>query len=60
MAYNVLSPTPSQSERIWAATVCYVTFDTTFSGTNSLSYRVRDNEGRVSETARATLTVFEN
>jgi len=42
-------------EWVWAHTVCYVTF----TGTDSFTFRVRDNEGTASEEAIVTITVFE-
>ncbi|MCW5892062.1 MAG: DUF1566 domain-containing protein [bacterium] len=47
-------------EMLWAHTVCYVTFSWTFLGTDSFTYRVRDNEGTASNVAIGTLTVFED
>ncbi|MEO8601406.1 MAG: DUF1566 domain-containing protein [bacterium] len=43
----------------WTKTTCYVTFSTTFTGTDSFTYEVVDSDGNVSNGATATITVFE-
>lgn len=43
-----------------AKTYCYVPFSDTFTGVDSFTYRVRDNEGSASEIALVTLTIFDD
>ena len=61
--FQVSTEVDSSSESIpgwWIKTYCYVPFSETFTGTDSLAYRVRDNEGSVSEIVLTTLTVFDD
>jgi hypothetical protein len=40
--------------------LCYVPFSTTFTGTDSFTFVVRDDEGNTSNVARATILIFSN
>lgn len=62
--YEMLSfleddPEAPEAPNARATILCYVTFSTTFTGTDSFTYELIDNEGAVSNTAIATITVFE-
>lgn len=49
----------TQGHHSYLGILCYVTFSTTFTGTDSFQYRVIDRQGNVSDPAIATITVFE-
>jgi len=43
-----------------ATTLCYVSFDSNFAGTDSITFHWFDSEGAASNTAVMTVTIFEN
>ncbi len=43
----------------WDATVCYVPFSSTFVGSDTFTYRVRDADGNVSNEASVSIEIFE-
>jgi hypothetical protein len=58
-AYEFRPASEDISMDTWGVTVCYIPFSDTFTGLDAYTYRVRDNEGAVSDTAHVTITVFE-
>lgn len=48
-----------QGHHRYTTTLCYVTFGTAFTGTDSFQFRVVDRQGNVSDPAIVTITVFE-
>jgi len=50
----------TQGHHRYLGIVCYVTFSTTFTGTDSFQFRVIDRQGNVSDPAIVTITVFES